>query len=209
MKIIDITAVLGPETAAFPGDQPFTRTFSQTIAQGDVCNLSAITMSPHVGTHVDAPFHYDEHGITMDEVDPSLYIGEVLVVEVHLESDCITVNDLVLDELRGATRVLFKTNTYPNTEVFTETFAGFAPDAVDALAKVGVKLVGIDTPSVDPFHAIGMPAHARFREQGMFILENVRLDAVEPGAYELIALPLRIKGSDGSPVRAILRVHSS
>lgn len=209
MKIIDITAVLGPETASFPGDQPFTRVFTQNIANGDVCNLSAITFSPHVGTHVDAPFHYDEHGITMDEVDPNAYMGEALVVEVQPDADRITVSDLPLEAFTGVTRVLFKTNSYPDPQIFTENFIGFTPEAVDALAKCGVKLVGIDTPSVDPFQTIGMPAHARFREHGMLIIENVRLDAVAPGVYELIALPLRIAGSDGSPVRAVLRMHSS
>ena len=207
--IIDITALLGPQTAVFPGDQPFTRVFTQNKAAGDVCNLSSITLSPHIGTHADAPFHYDEYGATMDEMDLSHYIGDALVVEVHPHDDLIMPDDLPLDILAGAKRLLVKTNSYPDPNVFHEHFAGFAPESVDVLARVGVKLVGIDTPSVDPFHCLGLPAHDRFREHGMVILENVRLSHVHPGCYELIALPLRLAGSDGSPVRAVLRTYSS
>jgi arylformamidase len=112
-------------------------------------------------------------------------------------------SDLAQEPL--AERLLVATNSYPDPEVFNEDFAGLAPELIDALSDRGVRLVGIDTPSVDLFSSKDLPAHAACARSGVFILEGVMLDKVPPGLYDLIALPLKLVGFDASPVRAVLR----
>ncbi|MCI0181958.1 arylformamidase [Sulfoacidibacillus ferrooxidans] len=202
---LDISAPLSVKTASFPGDTPFTRIWTSNMNEGAICNVSAFSMSPHVGTHADAPYHYGDEGATMEEADLSLYIGRARVIDVSHVNGLITKEDLAQHDLRSVSRLLVRTNSYPDIEYFTKTYSAFAPDAVDYLAELGIRLVGIDTPSVDPSTSKDLPAHQRFRIHGMRILETLRLAHVDCGDYELIALPLRIVGSDASPIRAVLR----
>lgn len=101
-------------------------------------------------------------------------------------------------------RLLFRTDTFPDADHFTEDFASFTPELVDAAADAGVVLMGIDTPSVDPFDSTEVPTHYRMLERDVVGLEGLDLTAVPPGRYQLVALPLPLVGFDASPVRAVL-----
>ncbi len=214
--IIDISPELSCEVAVFPGDTPMSRHILMDTERGDTITLSTLRTTVHVGSHADAPSHYAKGGQTIDQIDLAWYIGPCVVVEV---SDRVrrtpagvrvAVDDLIGKAARGIDaitrpRVLIKTMTQPDKRVFGGDFAGLEPALVGALAAKGVTTIGIDTPSVDVAESKDLPAHAAFHEQGVVIIEGLVLDRVEPGEYELIALPLKLIGFDASPVRAVLR----
>lgn len=204
MKIYDITMPVSAQTAPFPGDTPFGQEWVLTMREGGSCNVSKITMSPHLGTHADAPYHYDDAGATTEQADLNLYIGVALVVEVP-PMPLVTLEFVQGLDVAGVQRLLFKTGSFPDPHVFSTDFTAIEPEAALYLAEQGVRLIGIDTPSVDPADSKTLDAHKTFFKSGLHILENLRLNAVPPGRYELIALPLHLVGSDASPVRAILR----
>ncbi|MBL0385360.1 cyclase family protein [Tumebacillus sp. ITR2] len=208
-KIYDITMSVTAETAPFPGDTPFSLEWVWTMEMGGSCNVSRIVMSPHVGTHGDSPYHYGSTGGKTEEVPLDVYVGEALVVNVPRESGALISREFVEDVMKkagdGVTRVLFKTDSYPDHTVFNTDFTAIAPEAVLALADLGVRLIGMDTPSVDPADSKTLDAHGAFLQRGVYILENLRLHEVPAGRYELIALPMKIEGSCAAPVRAILR----
>jgi arylformamidase len=169
--------------------------------------LSDIRTSLHVGAHADAPSHYltDGADIAMRRLD--LYLGRCIVVHVDVARGERITPDHVADKIEWITapRVLFHTGTFPDHYRWNNDFASLSPELVDDLYHHGVRLIGIDTPSVDPFDSKALEAHHAFAWNDMAILEGLVLDGVEEGEYELIALPLRIKGADASPVRAVLR----
>ncbi len=204
--MIDITAPLGPDTAPFPGDAPFVREWTMTMAAGEPCNVSKLAMSPHVGTHADAPYHYERGGATMEAADLDLYMGPARVIRVRPQERLITVDALRDHDLAGVVRLLVRTDSYLDHTRFHVDFAAFEPTAVDYLAKRGIRLIGVDTPSVDLAESKELPAHGRCRAHNIYILETLRLQEVDSGDYELIAFPLRLQGSDASPVRAVLRM---
>jgi len=172
------------------------------MESGDVINLSSVASTLHLGAHVDAERHYVAGGRDVSQWPLDRFIGACDVVHVPVARG----ESIPADQLPATSspRVLLRTDTYPDAAHFNKDFAGLQPDAVDLLADRGVKLVGIDTPSVDRFTDHDLPAHQRFGARGLTILEGLRLADVLPGTYELIALPLRIEGGDGSPVRAVL-----
>ena len=176
-------------------------------AAGDSCNVSKLTMSPHIGTHADAPYHYDDAGDTMETADLELYMGRARVICIQRQGQrrLITADALRGHDLAGVTRLLVRTDSYLDHTRFDPEFSAFEPTAVDYMAGLGIQLVGVDTPSVDPADSRDLPAHERFRVHNIRILETLRLQNVDCGDYELIALPLRLQGSDASPVRAVLR----
>ncbi|KUO96084.1 arylformamidase [Ferroacidibacillus organovorans] len=210
-RFYDLSMPLSEKTAPFPLDTPFSRVETMRMEDGDACNVTVITMSVHVGTHVDAPYHYDEQGLRIDEVALERYIGKANVFTVYpREVDGIPI--ITADDVRelsiSAERVLLHTETYPEYAAFHANFASIEPDAIDVLAERGVRLIGVDVPSVDKATSKTLPAHKRCREREILILENLRLEHVPDGDYELIALPLRIAGGDASPVRAVLRMYA-
>lgn len=165
---------------------------------------------------MDAPSHYDPEGAAIGERPLTPFMGPCRVVRVEAAAGRLVTTAMVRDSLasgRGAApggrldaaRLLIATGTYPDPTEFRADFAALAPDLVDWIAGEGVRLVGIDTPSIDPADSRELPAHRAVRRHDLNILEGVVLDAVPPGLYELIALPLRLTAFDGSPVRAILR----
>ena len=157
-----------------------------------------------MGTHIDAPFHYDDNGMKVHELPIDVYIGKARVIDVTgLES--VGRSDLEGIDFGGVDRVLLKTSSRPDPTVFPETFTVLRTDIGPLLKERGVRLIGVDTPSVDPEHSKTLDAHHSLHDNGVLILENIVLDNVEPGDYELIALPLPIEGGDGSPVRAVVR----
>lgn len=204
MRLYDITHPLGNATAPWPGDTAFEYEPTWQIAQGSSVNLSKVTLGLHNGTHTDAPYHYDEQGLRMDQVPLHRYIGRARVVALEGRSVLSEVDMHSLD-LTGVERLLIRTGSCPDPTCFNEAFTYLEPEAVRYLAAQGVRLLGTDAHSVDAFDSKDLQAHNACRESGMLILENLFLAGVPVGDYELIALPLKLVGADGSPVRAVLR----
>lgn len=201
--LFDITAPLSPRLAVWPGDKPFERDVRLRIANGDFVDLSSIRTTLHAGTHADAPAHILGGAPTIDAVDLEPYLGPCEVVAVHLPPGARILPEH-LPAAPAAPRVLFRTDSYPDAETFTTGFNAFSPELVHWLAERGCLLMGIDTPSVDPYDSEGLESHRAIFGAGLRCLEGLRLGHVPPGRYVLSALPLRIEGGDGSPVRAVL-----
>jgi len=202
--LYDITPPITPDLAVFPGDTPVSREVLLDFARGNHLRLSTLRATVHLGAHVDGPNHYGADGRSIDEQPLDLYLGPCQVIHCAAKpGERLGPGDLGA-EVRSE-RVLLRTGTYLDPNTWTDAFAALAPNLVDALAKKGVRLVGIDTPSVDVATAKELVAHHRFLANDMAILEGIVLDDVPEGMYELIALPLRLVGFDASPVRAVLR----
>ena len=217
-RVYDISPPLGPDTAVFPGDTPLSREVLLDGARGDAITLSTLRATCHLGAHVDAPAHYDPDGESIDARPLWPFVGSCRVVRPSVGSGALVTLDLLLEALASGSsptdgarldvrRVLISTGSCPDPRTFNSDFSALDPDLVDWLGSKGVKLIGIDTPSVDPADSTELPAHAAARRHDLDILEGLVLDHVPPGRYELIALPLRLVGFDGSPVRAVLRTE--
>jgi len=206
-RIWDISERIEPGTATFPGDNPYSQEWVMRMSQGASCNVSTIRMSVHVGTHTDAPLHYDSAGQDIASVDVQTYIGRCRVIEVTPigSPPRVPADALTREVLDGAERVLLRTSPQHDHQAFDPDFVSLGEAAGKVLADAGVKLVGIDTPSMDHATDKELGGHHALYEGGVAILENLDLTGVPEGDYELIALPLRIVGCDSSPVRAILR----
>lgn len=175
------------------------------MGPGIPVNVSALTLSTHSGSHADAPFHYMAEGAAIDEVDPSNYLGPAQVVDARASGGLVTAAQILPQLSEEITRVLIRTYERAPQAVWDADFAAIDAALVDALADRGVRLIGVDTPSLDPQTSKAMAAHLTVARRGLSILEGLVLDAVPFGTYELIALPLKIAGADSSPVRAVLR----
>ena len=202
-KIIDISQTLRSGMPAWPGDTEFQPFWVARMENGDPCNVGSVTMSLHTGTHSDAPLHFLREGASIADTDLSAYIGLAQVI------DLIGAKSVEAEHLRAVAhglpeRVLFKTRLSP-AERFDPEFAYISPAAARILAGGGIKLIGIDTPSVDGSASQTLESHKILAAAGIAILENLNLANVAPGQYELIALPLKLAGMEGSPVRAVLR----
>jgi len=203
--IYDLTPAIDRALKVFPGDTPPEREVLLDMEAGAHLTLSTLRTTVHVGAHADAPSHYARGAASIEKRPLDLYLGPCQVLRLDARRDTL----LQPADLRGASiaapRVLLATGTYPDPAVFNEDFAALAPALVDFLHDGGVRLVGVDTPSLDPCHSKDLPAHQACLRHDMAILEGLVLAHVPEGIYELIALPLPIAGADGSPVRAILR----
>lgn len=210
-EILDISQPVSRNSACFPGDTPFQKTVTVSYAQSQVINLTAFTMSPHIGTHADAPCHVQGdiaagHGI-IGEMPLNPYMGPVRVVDV---SPCC--EEILPERVQphweanqpGPKRVLFKTTTAIRYDVFENAYAHFSVPLVTYLANQGVVLMGLDTPSVDEVSSKTLPVHHALLKAHMVWLENLDLTRVEPGDYFLVALPLKLMELEASPVRAVL-----
>ncbi len=202
--IYDITPPISSALEVWPGDTPPSRDVLFDMKKGANITLSTLRATVHLGAHADAPSHYGRDGIAIHECSLEPYLGlcQVIAVEVEKKSR-VQVSDLK-SPVR-AERVLIRTGTFPDSTAFNQDFAALAPELVESLHHQGVRLVGIDTPSVDLFDSTDLPSHRMFLKTGMAILEGLDLSAVPEGLYELIALPLNLVGFDASPVRAVLR----
>jgi arylformamidase len=206
MVIYDISQTLDKKTAVWPGDQKFRHRWSMQIAKGHSCNVSAITMSAHTGTHLDAPYHFDETGPDIGGLQLLPFLGPARVFEVPPELDLISAEFLVRLDWKGVERALFRTRASRLVEDrFDRDFTSLDEGGAEFLAGLELLLVGTDTPSIDAFLSKDMSCHKILCRQGIAILEGARLADVPPGDYELICLPLKFRGLDGSPVRAVLR----
>ncbi|TWG86219.1 kynurenine formamidase [Cupriavidus gilardii J11] len=204
-RLWDISPPLSAATPVWPGDTPFSQSPAWQMDEHCPVNVGRITLSPHTGAHADAPLHYAADGAPIGAVDLAPYLGPCRVIH------CIGAAPLVEPRhvegsLGGVPpRVLLRTYAAAPLARWDPAFCAVAPATIARLAAHGVRLIGIDTPSLDPQESKTMDAHRCVRQHGMAILEGLVLDAVEPGDYELIALPLRFAELDASPVRAVLR----
>ena len=202
--ILDITPAITPALAVWPGDTPASREILMDLARGDAVTLSTLRATVHLGAHADAPSHYGLGAPSIEAMPLERYVGPCRVIRVAARRGQRIGPEVIPGDLR-AERVLIATGTYPDPQRWNDDFAALEPSTVDLLRERGARLVGIDTPSVDLKSDAKLLAHGRFLANDMVILEGLVLDGVEPGEYELIALPLRLAGFDASPVRAILR----
>ncbi|HEX4497067.1 MAG TPA: arylformamidase [Thermoanaerobaculia bacterium] len=202
--LYDLSPTIRPDTPVWPGDTPFQSRLSWAIADGASVNLSAITTTPHLGSHADAPFHTEARGEGMAEMPLDRYLGPCRVVRVPPQP-LIELRHIEGIDLAHPPRLLFKSESVRDRRSFPERFTALSPELAAFLAEKGVVLVGMDTPSVDPFDSKTLDAHHALFRGGVAILEGLVLDGVPEGVYELIALPLRLAGLDASPVRAVLR----
>ncbi|WP_250502593.1 arylformamidase [Caballeronia sp. AZ7_KS35] len=205
MTLLDISPPINPATPVWPGDTPVGIERVWRMEAGSPVNVARLTLSPHTGSHADAPLHYDEHGAPIGEVALDTYIGACRVVHCIGASPLVTPEHVAAHLADCPPRVLLRTYTNAPLDAWDSAFAAVAPETIDLLAEKGVKLIGIDTPSLDPQDSKTMDAHKRIRARGMAILEGLVLDAAAPGDFELIALPLKFSTLDASPVRAVLR----
>jgi arylformamidase len=206
ITLIDISRTLQPALAVWPGDTPFQRVPVLEMAQGASVNLSTLTLSAHTGTHVDAPFHFQPAGTTLARVPLAAYWGLAQVVTVSKPHGPLRPEDFAHVDLACAPRLLVHSggSDLPH-DLFPPQFVYPSPELAAALGRAGIVLYGADTPSMDHAESKELPGHNALLAAGIAILEGLDLRGVPDGVYELSALPLKIDGGDGSPVRAVLR----
>lgn len=202
-KIWDISPALDEHSEVFPGDSAYSQQLHFSLSPDCPVNVNRLTLSPHTGAHADAPMHYASGEAAIGAVDLQPYLGLCRVIH------CLDSGPLVepahiahaLDRLPA--RVLLRTARAASQS--WASFSAIAPATLALLATKNIVLVGIDTPSVDPAASQDLPCHHLLLERDLRVLENLVLDDVPEGDYELIALPLKLMRADASPVRAILR----
>lgn len=212
-KLIDISQPVTSNSACFPGDIPFSKSVTLSFAETQIFNLTALTMSPHVGTHADAPVHIQgamDEGIeqTAGMMDLSGFIGPTLVVDLAVTRCAISLQDGLADKLKEARskadKVLFRTLDTISYDKFENEYAHIGTDLAELLGSLAFKLVGLDTPSVDHINSKTLECHHILEKHKLVWLENLDLTKVEEGFYQLIALPLKFLELEASPVRAVL-----
>ena len=202
-QIYDISPTISPEIHVWPGDVGYAREVALSIDGGDNIELSWIRTTLHLGAHADAPSHYIARGRSIDAQPLDLYLGPCEVMRVRgLRGSRLQISDL--PSLPQAPRLLLHTGTFPNPQCWNSDFASLSPELVEHLAQHGVRLIGIDTPSIDPQDDSDLWSHHAVARCDLAILEGLVLDEVPPGLYTLVALPLKLRGADASPVRAVL-----
>lgn len=201
---IDVSQRLDNNIAVWPGDTPFSYEVDVSKEESGSVNIGKLTLSTHTGTHIDAPFHFDNEGKKVIDLDINLYIGSAVIV--HLPNrQLIQKEELEKLKLDNVTRLLIRTDAWQNRTVYPEEIPTLESEAIDYLASIGVLLIGFDLPSVDHMESKTLPNHHRLASSGIHILEGLILDDIPSGLYQLIALPLPLVEGDGSPVRALLK----
>jgi arylformamidase len=204
-RLWDISPTVGPGFPVFPGDAPFAARWTFTLGADCPINVAEVSLSAHTGSHTDAPLHYDPQGAAIDEVPLETYLGPCRVLHVIDAGALVQPVHLAASLAQVPPRVLLRTYRQAPVDRWDDAFTAIAPATLELLHAHGVRLIGIDTPSLDPATSKTLDAHQVVRRHGMAILEGIVLDAVPAGDYELIALPLKWRGLDASPVRAVLR----
>jgi len=205
MLLWDISPPVAEGAPVFPGDTPYRQQWAATIGPGCPVNVSTLTLSPHVGAHADAPLHYDPQGTPAGALPLEPYLGPCRVIHAIDRGPLVRWQHLAHAARGLPPRVLVRTYRRAPVDRWDPRLAAFAPETVERLADAGVCLVGIDTASIDPADSKALPSHQVVRRRGLRVLENLVLDDVPEGDYELIALPLKLVTADASPVRAVLR----
>ena len=202
----DISIPMGASTPEWPGDQPFSCGWTMRLEAGGSVNLSAITTSPHVGTHADAPLHVRDGRPASHELPLAAFAGRAFVCSVDASLDSVELEDLPSLPPDGRVeRLLLRTQCSVAAGDFPERWPVVTVAAVRALVGRGLKLLGVDTPSVDGRHSKTLEVHHALFDAGAYNLENLDLRSVQDGEYELVAYPLLLEGLDAAPVRAVLR----
>ena len=212
MKLWDISRTLSNDLAEWPGDEPFRFRLTREKTKGESVNLGAISMSVHNGTHADARFHFDTNGESIEKAPLETYLGRAAVVDLaqafldSKEKHLITIEDLrpSAEAIAATSRLLVKTGRWSNSAVFPNQIPVIAADVPAWLQKNGVKLLGMDLPSVDEIDSKSLQNHHALARAGIAIVESLDLSDVASGIYQFAALPLKIAGGDGAPMRAIL-----
>jgi arylformamidase len=208
VEIIDITAPVSPKLVVWPGEDAPSREFASHTDRGDSSTVSRWELSAHTGTHADARMHFIPGGWTMESLELSRCVGPCRVVDLtHLEGH-VGRADLETAGVAGTARLLLKTRNSEqgllDREGFVEDYAAISLEAAGYLVEIGVEMVGVDYLSVEPFEDKEFNTHHALLGADVVIFEGLVLAGVEPGEYFLACLPLKLVGSDGSPVRAIL-----
>ena len=210
MKLLDITRALAADLAPWPGDTIFDYSLNGKIGEGSSVNLGRIITSLHSGTHADAFFHFNNSGLTIDQFEPERYLGPAMVVDLSEKFAGFSkrsTKEITTEDLQAGAqspRLLVKTGAWPDSTKFPEAIPVLAAGAADWMQSRGVKLLGVDLPSVDALDSKELRNHHALAAADIAILEGLDLHDVEAGAYWLAALPLKISGGDGAPVRAVL-----
>lgn len=203
-KYYDISPLVSPKIAVYPGDTPFSRQVTLSFQNGDHLELSAIRSTVHLGAHADAPSHYKKGLKGIASRDLGFYFGPCQVVEVKKKrGERIRVKDL-RDISIHARRVLLRTNSFPDPNKWNDDFNSYSPELIEYLHAKGVRLIGIDTPSIDPAKSKKLESHQVVAKHDMAVLEGLELKKIKSGSYVLFALPLKLKDCEASPVRALL-----
>lgn len=206
MKLFDVTRPIHEGMVVYEGDPRVVVRRVASVAAGACANVSELSLGSHTGTHVDPPLHFRDGATGVDALPLDILIGPA---RVYALEGCgpIGTADLCRIDLAACPRILFKTGlSGPNApDPRQATSAGVTAEAAWALLEAGVRLVGLDSASVDPPGAIGFPAHRTLLEAGVIVVEGLDLSTVPPGAYELLCLPLKLLGGDGAPARVVLR----
>lgn len=204
-ELYDVSWPVGEGTPVWPGDAPCALSWTMLRSGGASVNVAELRMSAHTGTHADGPFHVSDEGVRIGAAPLDAYLGPAVLVDVG-ERGRIDLR-LVEETLAAgpAERVLFRTGCWTDPAAFPTSFPAPEPEAARALVRAGVRLVGTDAPSVDPYDSRELETHRVLGAGGVAILENLLLAGVPAGRWELIALPLRLTDADASPVRAVLR----
>lgn len=207
MRLIDISVPLATGGVIYPGNPEIAITPQQAIARGDSSNVSHLSMGSHTGTHVDAPRHFFDDGLPVDDIPLERLMGPAVLVEFGDAVMAVTADHLREHDLTGHRRVLLKTrnSSLLARREFVADYTYLAPDGAELLASLGVELVGVDYYSIEQFHSGHHRAHKALLSRGVVIVEGLNLIEPVPGVYELVCLPLRLVGLDGAPARAVLR----
>ena len=204
-KVWDISAPVHADSPVFPGDTRYSQRWTLSLSPDCPVNVSEITLSPHVGTHADAPLHYDADGRAIGAIDLEPYLGPCRVIHCMGARPLVRWPDLSHALAKLPARVLVRTYARMPVDRWDPELSAIAPEVDERLAQLDVKLIGIDTASIDPADSKQLQSHQAIRRLGLRVLENLVLDDVPEGDYELIALPLKLVTADASPVRAVLR----
>jgi arylformamidase len=206
MKLIDVTVALDSNLPAYPGNTPFHLEPIKRLSRGDSSNVSTLHMSAHAGTHVDAPRHFFDEAAGTESLPLDLLCGPTRVIEVRTRQ-AIAADDLMHFDLSGDLRLLIKTRNsgWWGSPEFHPDFVGVSEGAAKLLVERGVKVLGVDYLSVEPFKTPGAPTHHLLLGAGTIVIEGLDLHDIEAGQYEMFCLPLRIVDADGAPARVVLR----
>ena len=214
MKIFDISRTLSNDLAPWPGDTPFRFELKWKMAEGATVNVGAVNMGVHNGTHADATSHFETGGTSIERMPLEVYLGEAVVVDLtkifkegrfdRTRQICVADIERCSPSLANAPRLLLKTGIWNDAKVFPEWIPVIAPEVPGWLRERGVKLLGLDLPSVDTIDSKELANHHALAGAGVAIVESLDLSGIEGGMYHFSALPLKIAGGDAAPIRAIL-----
>ena len=205
LRLWDISPSVGTGSPVFPGDTPFALQWAARITPDCPVNISTLTLSPHTGAHADAPLHYGDEGVAIGDVPLAPYLGLCRVIHAIDRGPLVLWEHLAHALQDLPPRVLVRTYARMPQDRFDDALPAYAPETITRLADMGVVLIGIDSASIDPASSKTLDSHQVIRRRGLRVLENLLLDEVPEGDYELIALPLKLRSACASPVRAVLR----